>query len=298
MPETQSGGPMTIRTLLVVLSTLLTAIAPPADAMTLAQARALYLEVVQQHDTRALDHLAHVARQGDPVAQFALGTMYEYGKGVTQSLPTAVHLFQLAARQGFARAQSSLGVMYQYGKGVTQSLPTAVHLYQLAAQQGYPRAQCNLGTMYESGKGVTQSFPTAVHLFQLAARQGFAQAQYNLGVMYAYGKGVTQSLPTAVHWFKLAAMQRYEPAIQALHALQQQMTQTAHAQPVRTATVAVAPRVSAAAPPVAPPVHDSQQQLQNLQQFWTLYFQAAHAHLVDFGAPALVQPVGFAAAQP
>ena len=190
MPETQSGGPMTIRTLLVVLSTLLTAIAPPADAMTLAQARALYLEVVQQHDTRALDHLAHVARQGDPVAQFALGTMYEYGKGVTQSLPTAVH------------------------------------------------------------------------------------------------------------WFKLAAMQRYEPAIQALHALQQQMMQTAHAQPVRTATVAVAPRVSAAAPPVAPPVHDSQQQLQNLQQFWTLYFQAAHAHLVDFGAPALVQPVGFAAAQP
>ena len=226
MPETQSGGPMTIRTLLVVLSTLLTAIAPPADAMTLAQARALYLEVVQQHDTRALDHLAHVARQGDPVAQFALGTMYEYGKGVTQSLPTAVHLFQLAARQGFA------------------------------------------------------------------------QAQYNLGVMYAYGKGVTQSLPTAVHWFKLAAMQRYEPAIQALHALQQQMMQTAHAQPVRTATVAVAPRVSAAAPPVAPPVRDSQQQLQNLQQFWTLYFQAAHAHLVDFGAPALVQPVGFAAAQP
>ena len=262
MPETQSGGPMTIRTLLVVLSTLLTAIAPPADAMTLAQARALYLEVVQQHDTRALDHLAHVARQGDPVAQLALGTMYESGKGVTQSLPAAVHLFQLAARQGYPRAQSSLGYMYQYGKGVTQSLPTAVHLYQLAARQGYARAQCNLGNMYASGKGVTQS------------------------------------LPTAVHWFKLAAMQRYEPAIQALHALQQQMMQTAHAQPVRTATVAVAPRVSAAAPPVAPPVRDSQQQLQNLQQFWTLYFQAAHAHLVDFGAPALVQPVGFAAAQP
>jgi hypothetical protein len=51
-----------------------------------------------------------------------------------------------------------------------------------------------------------------------------------------------------------------------------------------------APRAPAA---VTPSVADNQQTLQNLQRFWTLYFQASNAQVVDFGEPALVRPVEY-----
>ena len=191
----------------------------------------------------------------------------------------------------WARA-AALGraVMSQHNTGAFLQL-------QDAATQGDPAARTILGIVYESGQGVPQNLPLALHWYQLAAHQGYARAQDSLGFMYYKGKGVTQNLPLAVHWYQRAAQQGFEPAIESLRALQQQMRRTTHAQPVQTPAAAPAPTVAQRAS-AAPPVHDRQQSLRNLQRFWTLYFQAAHAHLVDFGAPALVQPVGFSAAHP
>ena len=252
---------MTGFTRLIVLGLALTAFAQPADAMTWARAAALGRAVMSQHNTGAFLQLQDAATQGDPAARTILGMVYESGQGVPQNLPLAVHLYQLAAHQGYALAQTNLGVMYYKGNGVPQNLPLAVHWYRLAAKQGRARAQAILGSMYQ------------------------------------HGKGVIQNLPLAVHWYQRAAQQGFEPAIERLRALQQQMRRTTHAQPVQTPAAAPAPTVAQRAS-AAPPVHDRQQSLRNLQRFWTLYFQAAHAHLVDFGAPALVQPVGFSAAHP
>ena len=287
---------MTGLTRLIVLGLVLTAFAPSADAMTWPRALALAHAVIYQHNTNAFRQLQDASRQGDSAAQTALGMMYQYGKGVTPNLPLAVHWFKLAARQGYARAQDNLGNMYATGKGVTSNLPRAVHWTKLAARQGFARAQDNLGVMYATSQGVTPNLPRAVHWFQLAARQGFAQAQNNLGFMYENGKGVTPNLPRAVHWYQLAARQGYKPAIKRLRALQQQLQRTAHARSLQS-PAAPAP-AGAQRASTAFPVHDQQQSVRNLQRFWTLYFQAAHARLVDFGAPALVQPVSFAAAHP
>ena len=287
---------MTGLTRLIVLGLVLTAFAPSADAMTWPRAVALAHAVIYQHNTNAFRQLQDASRQGDSAAQTALGMMYQYGQGVTPNLPRAVHWYQLAARQGSAGAQYNLGIMYATGKGVTPNLPRAVHWYQLAARQGIAGAQTDLGVMYATGQGVTPNLPLAVHWYQLAARQGIAQAQYSLGFIYATGKGVTPNLPRAVHWFQLAARQGYKPAIKGLRALQQHFQRTAHARSLQSPAApapAGAQRASAASP-----VHDQQQSVRNLQRFWTLYFQAAHARLVDFGAPALVQPVSVAAAHP
>ena len=252
---------MTGLTRLIVLGLVLTAFAPSADAMTWPRAVALAHAFIYQHNTNAFRQLQDASRQGDSAAQTALGAMYVTGQGVTPNLPRAVHWFQLAARQGDARAQN------------------------------------NLGSMYATGKGVTPNLPRAFHWYQLAARQGFARAQYTLGYMYATGKGVTPNLPRAVRWYQLAARQGYKPAIKRLRALQQQLQRTAHARPLPAPAAAPAP-AGAQRASTASPVHDQQQSVRNLQRFWTLYFQAAHARLVDFGAPALVQPVSFAAAHP
>ena len=42
--------------------------------------------------------------------------------------------------------------MYEYGRGVGQSLTEAVKWYRLSAEQGFAEGQSNLGYMYETGR--------------------------------------------------------------------------------------------------------------------------------------------------
>ena len=53
-----------------------------------------------------------LAEQGNSAAQFNLGLMYEFGKGVLKNEKTAVKWYTLAAGQGYTSAQRNLGVMY------------------------------------------------------------------------------------------------------------------------------------------------------------------------------------------
>ena len=80
--------------------------------------------------------LYKAAEQGDPFAQFALGVMYYFGKGVPQDSKEAVKWFRKAADQGDADAQIKLGLMYEKGKDVPQNDVEAVKWYDLAASQG------------------------------------------------------------------------------------------------------------------------------------------------------------------
>ncbi len=148
-----------------------------------------------------------LAQEGDCVAQYTLGYMYQNGQGVEQSNETAVEWYRKAADQGYAAAQTNLGYMYKNGHGVEQSYETAVEWYRKAADQGYANAQNKLGDMYYFGHGVEQSYETAVEWYRKAADQGYADAQTNLGIMYQYGHGVEQSYETAVEWYRKAADQ-------------------------------------------------------------------------------------------
>ena len=118
---------------------------------------------------------------------------------------TALREWKPLAKQGNAHAQFNLGLMYQYGKGVSQNDKTAVKWYRLAARQGDAHAQYNLGIMYEKGKGVPQNYKTAVKWYRLAAKQGNAKSQGNLGVLYAFGKGVLKDYIYAHMWGNLGA---------------------------------------------------------------------------------------------
>ncbi len=155
----------------------------------------------------ALREWTPLAEQGNAGAQFNLGWMYKYGKGVPQDDKTAVKWYKLAAEQGNADAQNHLGLMYNNGQGVPQDYKTAVKWYSLSAEQGDAPAQYNLGLMYATGQGVPQDYKTAVKWYKLAAEQGNAIAQGNLGWMYYNGQGVPQDHKTAVKWFTLAAEQ-------------------------------------------------------------------------------------------
>jgi uncharacterized protein len=160
----------------------------------------------------ALREWKSFAEQGDELAQFFMGAMYDEGLGVPQNYKTAVKWYRLAAEQGHADAQNNLGSMYRLGKGVPQDYGTSVKWYRLAAEQGYAVAQLSLGGMYRKGRGVSQDYKTAVKWYTLAAEQGNAHAQYRLGWRYRKGEGVPQNHKTAVKWYRLAADQGYADA--------------------------------------------------------------------------------------
>ena len=181
------------------------------------------------------------AEQGDGKSQFALGQIYETGRGVQRDLTQAYKWYQLAAdnniagaqvrvadfllsgrvkghkpeeaavllnkaaKAGSADAQFKLGLMSLEGVGVKKDESAAAHFFEAAAKQGHLQAMNNIGILYETGRGVKQDFTQAFNYFNQAAQKGDAMAQNNLGMLYTRGQGVERNDAWAVFWFTVAA---------------------------------------------------------------------------------------------
>ena len=112
-------------------------------------------QLYKQKDFKAmLAILQPLAEQGDAIAQFLLGGVYEDGLGVKQDDFEAVKWYRKAADKGDAKAQASLGRMYSEGRGVKQDDVEAMKWYRKTAEQGNANAQALLGFAYLLGKGV------------------------------------------------------------------------------------------------------------------------------------------------
>jgi len=135
------------------------------------------LDAYNQGDyATALKEWQPLAEQGDAVAQYNLGFMYDNGQGVPQDYGEAARWYRLAAEQGKASAQHNLGLLYYRGQGVPQDYTQARDWYLKAAEQGHAFAQANLGVMYWMGPGVLQDYVQAHMWANLAAAQGQEQA--------------------------------------------------------------------------------------------------------------------------
>ena len=169
------------------------------------------------------------AEQGDPVAQYRLGGIYERGDGVPRSFREAVTWYKKSADQGYSVAQNDLGFLYQEGRGVQQNYKLAMEWYRKAAVQGNALAQLNLGWMYDRGMGVQSDDSEAIKWYKMSAGRGHARAQLNLGIIYWRGEGAKKDLVESYKWLSLvnrsqdgAAIHR---AIVALSAVERSMTE-------------------------------------------------------------------------
>jgi len=147
----------------------------------------------------------------------------------------AVKWYRKAADQGYAAAQFNLGLMYEYGRGVAKDEVEAVKWYRKAADQGYAAAQFNLGFMYKYGRGVAKDEVEAVKWYRKAADQGNAAAQSNLGLMYANGQGVVKDEIEGYKWFLLAGAQGNEKAKKNISIVERAMTPSQRAEGQRLA---------------------------------------------------------------
>ena len=137
---------------------------------------------------------------------------------------TALREWRPLAEQGDILAQFSLGVMYEEGKGVPENDAEAVKWYRKAAEQGLAAAQSSLGFMYSSGEGVPQDYVKAGEWFRRAAEQGDTLAQSTLGLMYAYGKGVPEDNVEGYAWSNIAAAQGDDKAEKIKDQIAESMT--------------------------------------------------------------------------
>jgi uncharacterized protein len=98
-------------------------------------------------------------------ADFETG-MNAYGRG---DYATALREWRPLAERGHAGAQYNLGMLYDFRKGVPQDFATARQWYEKAAAQGHAGAQNNLGGLYEFGHGVTRNDVLAYMWYDIAA---------------------------------------------------------------------------------------------------------------------------------
>ncbi|MGA2147672.1 MAG: tetratricopeptide repeat protein [Bryobacteraceae bacterium] len=171
----------------------------------------------------ALRELLPLAKQGDAVAQFNLGSMYDEGQGVRQDYTEAIRWYREAAEQGNVSAQFNLALAYESGHGVPQDYVEAVRWYRKAAEQGEARAQNNLGLIYahdaflddldqrevvpDPEGRVPKDYAEAIRWFRQAAEQGNAKAQFSLAFRYEQGQEVPRNYAEAIRWYRKAAEQ-------------------------------------------------------------------------------------------
>ena len=148
------------------------------------------------------------AQAGDPTAQYRLGELYYYGKGVKQSYEQALAWYRMAAGHRKADAQFALGNCYMDGIGVESDYKEAAYYYRSAAAQGHTEAKYCMAKCYEKGMGVMQSYQYAVDLYSAAAEQGHLASQKALSRCYLHGRGVDKDLGKAIKWQRAYRIQK------------------------------------------------------------------------------------------
>jgi len=186
-----------------------------------------------------VEQLLKKANNGDIQAQYDIGDMYEWGKGVEQDSEKAIKWYTVAAEQGHiesqnalanlyneqkdyseavkwwkksadqgnAMGQANLGNMYMLGIGTEKNSTLALSLFRKAADQDWPYACYRLGVIYEKGIEVIQDYSKAFIWYEKAAKKDCVDAQNNLGILYKRGRGIEQNQSEALKWFQKAANQ-------------------------------------------------------------------------------------------
>jgi len=116
------------------------------------------------------------AEQGNAKSQYAVGEMYEKGKGAVRDNKKAFEWYSKAAAQDNVKAAYKMGVAYLEGDGVKRNYQQAHKWLKKSASKGYVRAEYYLGTMYENGKGVKKDNGEAIKWYKQALAGGYGNA--------------------------------------------------------------------------------------------------------------------------
>ena len=164
-------------------------------------------DTVEDNYSRALENYQLAATKGDPMAQYNLGLMFEYGKGREVSWSLAEKFYQQSSNQGFAAAATALANICLHELNGACDKQKAIDLYRTAANAGDMTANYMLGIFSEKGRYVSVNLSNAVKFYQQAANSGDVKAKLALARLYLHGIGAAQDIQHAVSIYQeLAAM--------------------------------------------------------------------------------------------
>ncbi len=131
------------------------------------------------------------------------------------------HAELVKAEQGDVKAQYAIGEMYEKGRGVEKDPRLAFSWYSKATQQGNIKAAYKLGMAYLNGTGIRKNYRKAHDWLNKSSNQGYARAQYSLGTLYENGLGTVQDLDKALEWYRRALRGNYDVAATGIQRVNQ-----------------------------------------------------------------------------
>ena len=200
------------------------------------------------YKTAYTEYIKIAREKNNSLAQFTIGSFYQFGWGRAVDSAEACRWYEKAAAGGIPAAQHFLGDCLMQGIHRSPDPAMAASWYEKAAALGYHLSLCSLAELYMTGNGVRRNpvkglelcrqaaerasvpaqvrmgrfllegdesirdFEEAHHWFELAAQKNSAQAQYSLAVMLRDGLGRPRVPEAARYWFEMAAAQGYAPA--------------------------------------------------------------------------------------
>jgi AcrR family transcriptional regulator len=185
---------------------------------SVAGAGTIHRQVAQ----KGLPRMIALADNGNAGAETLLALAYLRGAGVASDDAAALRWSHAAAAQGQPVAQYVLGTLYLDGKHDAE----AVRWFTAAAAQGNIKAMHNLAIAYAQGQGVAQDPAQAVTWFVRAAQEGYHDSEFDLAVMYERGMGVPQDATAALKWYLIAAGRGDAPSAERAQFLKTQLNAT------------------------------------------------------------------------
>ena len=142
----------------------------------------------KQDAVAAIKDMAH---DGDPYAQYLLGTLYQDGPLLIPDSEKAKYWLEQAAENRRPAAMYALGKLCLSDPEVLDIELGFRKLYA-AAEEDHDGAMYRLGKEYLTGRNVSKDVGKAVDFFTQAAERGNPYAQYMLGKLYLTGEEVPQ----------------------------------------------------------------------------------------------------------
>lgn len=138
------------------------------------------------------------AEQGDIKSQYAIGEMFEKGKGTVRNTKKSFEWYSKAAKQNDKKAAYKIGRAYLDGKGVSQNYKKAYNWFKKSANKKYVRAQYYLGSLYENGQGAAKNYNEALKWYKQALAGGYGSASEAIKRVAKAQKSASQERRVAV----------------------------------------------------------------------------------------------------
>lgn len=149
-------------------------------------------------------HTGNAQAQADLAAAYMfLGNSFEQA-GPAEDYRLALSYAQKAAAQNNGDGVWLMALAYEHGRGVEESVQTAIQWYERGAALGHAACQHSLACYYFRGDVLKKSNKKGFALCMKAAQQGYGLAMADIGRCYQFGHGVMGNMKTAVEWYEKA----------------------------------------------------------------------------------------------